>query len=341
MTAISQGEHGALDEALHGACGASEEAVHGACGGLGEAARGPMAGRLASVLNWLGAQTLEALSPTRCAGCEAPGQLVCSGCLERLELIDPAWACARCGAPFGRMLCTECYGTRCAGCEAPGQLVCSGCLERLELIDPAWACARCGAPFGRMLCTECYGRTMATDRCLAVAVFQDPLARMIRMYKDAGERRLAEPFAEMLYDAALHAQAEDAERFSGLLARADALVFVPATARAFRRRGFDHMEAIARVLAELSGVPVLDALVKHGAGDQRAWGRLERLMRSHGAYEVVPDAFGALAGARVLLLDDVITTGATVTAAASVLRDAGADGVDALALARVMGPGAG
>ncbi len=294
MTAISQGEHGALDEALHGACGASEEAVHGACGGLGEAARGPMAGRLASVLNWLGAQTLEALSPTRCAGCEAPGQLVCSGCLERLELIDPAWACARCGAPFGRMLCTECYG-----------------------------------------------RTMATDRCLAVAVFQDPLARMIRMYKDAGERRLAEPFAEMLYDAALHAQAEDAERFSGLLARADALVFVPATARAFRRRGFDHMEAIARVLAELSGVPVLDALVKHGAGDQRAWGRLERLMRSHGAYEVVPDAFGALAGARVLLLDDVITTGATVTAAASVLRDAGADGVDALALARVMGPGAG
>nr|WP_255431831.1 phosphoribosyltransferase family protein [Collinsella sp. BA40] len=271
-----------------------EEAVHGACGGLGEAARGPMAGRLASVLNWLGAQTLEALSPTRCAGCEAPGQLVCSGCLERLELIDPAWACARCGAPFGRMLCTECYG-----------------------------------------------RTMATDRCLAVAVFQDPLARMIRMYKDAGERRLAEPFAEMLYDAALHAQAEDAERFSGLLARADALVFVPATARAFRRRGFDHMEAIARVLAELSGVPVLDALVKHGAGDQRAWGRLERLMRSHGAYEVVPDAFGALAGARVLLLDDVITTGATVTAAASVLRDAGADGVDALALARVMGPGAG
>ena len=294
MTAISQGEHGALDEALHGACGASEEAVHGACGGLGEAARGPMAGRLASVLNWLGAQTLEALSPTRCAGCEAPGQLVCSGCLERLELIDPAWACARCGAPFGRMLCTECYG-----------------------------------------------RTMATDRCLAVAVFQDPLARMIRMYKDAGERRLAEPFAEMLYDAALHAQAEDAERFSGLLARADALVFVPATARAFRRRGFDHMEAIARVLAELSGVPVLDALVKHGAGDQRAWGRLERLMRSHGAYEVVPDAFGSLAGARVLLLDDVITTGATVTAAASVLRDAGADGVDALALARVMGPGAG
>ena len=213
-----------------------------------------MAGRLASVLNWLGAQTLEALSPTRCAGCEAPGQLVCSGCLERLELIDPAWACARCGAPFGRMLCTECYG-----------------------------------------------RTMATDRCLAVAVFQDPLARMIRMYKDAGERRLAEPFAEMLYDAALHAQAEDAERFSGLLARADALVFVPATARAFRRRGFDHMEAIARVLAELSGVPVLDALVKHGAGDQRAWGRLERLMRSHGAYEVVPDAFGALAGARGLV----------------------------------------
>lgn len=221
--------------------------------------------------------------------------------------------------------------TRCAGCERAGELVCPRCIERLELIDPSLSCTGCGAPFGSMLCTECRGVAGEVDRCLAAAVFSDPLPRIIRAYKDAGERRLAAPIAEMLYDAALHAEAAAPARYGGILTRADAVTFVPVTGRAFARRGFDHMEEVARALCELSGLRLVDALAKHGAADQRRLGRSSRLERSRGAYEVVAD----VAGLRLLLVDDVITTGATINASAAALRRAGATAIDALALARV------
>ena len=141
--------------------------------------------------------------------------------------------------------------TRCAGCERSGALICQDCLASLALIDPCHSCIRCGAPFGDLLCTECSvegassAMAEALDRCLACAVYAHPLPRIIRAYKDAGERRLAPYLAELLYDTVLHAQAAAPDRYGGVLSGVDAVVFVPATAAAFRRRGFDHMEAIA------------------------------------------------------------------------------------------------
>ena len=234
---------------------------------------------------------LEALSPTRCAGCERAGALVCDACLERLTLIDPALSCTRCGAPFGADLCTECAPAASDGPRPPA----------------------------------------ACDRVLAVAGFDGPVPRIVRAYKDAGERRLAGSIAEMLLDAAEHAELAAPDRYGGLLASADAVAFVPATAEAFRRRGFDHMEAVARALADLSGIPLLDCLAKHGRADQRRLDRAGRLASSAGAYEVVAD----VRAARLLLVDDVITTGATMEAAAAALKRAGAARVDVLALARV------
>ena len=171
----------------------------------------------------------------------------------------------------------------------------------------------------------------ALDRCPACAVYAHPLPRIIKAYKDAGERRLAPYLAELLYDTALHAQVVAPDRYGGVLSGADAVVFVPATAAAFRRRGFDHMEAIARPFCELSGVPLLDALVKYGHGDQRELGREERRERAQGMYETVED----VRGRRLLLIDDVITTGATMAAASAELKRAGAAAVDGLAIARV------
>ena len=65
---------------------------------------------------------LELVAPTRCAGCDLPGSLLCDACVDRLPLIDGDGACPRCGAPFGWLVCTECWerewsftATRCAG----------------------------------------------------------------------------------------------------------------------------------------------------------------------------------------------------------------------------------
>lgn len=191
--------------------------------------------------------------------------------------------------------------TRCAGCERAGALICQDCLAALTLIDPRHSCTRCGAPFGDLLCTEC------------------------------SVEGTSSAMAELLYDTALHAQVAAPERLGGVLSGADAVVFVPATAAAFRRRGFDHMEAIARPFCELSGVPLLDALVKYGHGDQRELGRKERRERAQGMYETVEGVHGR----RLLLIDDVITTGATMAAASAELKRAGAAAVDGLAIARV------
>lgn len=261
---------------------------------------------------------LELLSPTRCAGCERPGELICASCLAALVLIDPRHACLHCGAPHGDVLCTEC----------DAELEARGHTPRWEAPSNGMTRTRAGAPSLSALprpAAEAHGRV------LAMAVFDGPLPRIIRAYKDGGERRLAPLLAELLFDTARHAEETAPERYGGMLGASDAVVFVPATAAAFARRGFDHMEAIARPFAELTGIPLVDALLKHGAADQRALGRAGRSARAHGAYQVVEP----VRGKRVLLLDDVITTGATIRAAAAALLDAGALRVDVLALARV------
>lgn len=230
--------------------------------------------------------------------------------------------------------------TRCCGCERAGTLVCADCLQRLQLIDPAQACTRCAAPFGRMLCTECEREALhangelpqlAYDRCLAMAAYTDPLPRIIRAYKDAGEERLGPQLAELLFDTARHAEEAAPERYGGILSQQDCVVFVPVTARAYSRRGFDHMELVAQRFCELSGLALNDALAKRGKADQRQLNRQERQSAQQGVYELV----ASVKGQRVLLLDDVITTGATMRAAAQALKAAGAARIDALALARV------
>ena len=256
---------------------------------------------------------LELVAPTRCAGCERPGALICDTCRQVLTRIDPVHACVRCGAPFGDVLCTECRRGGAVGDEA----------EAEDEAENAGSAAESAAP----------PLMEALERVYACAVFAGPAPRIIRAYKDAGERRMADELADMLVEGARRAQREVPGRYGALLDRADAVTFVPATAAAYRRRGFDHMEAIARAVSERAGVPLADVLVKHGASDQRKLGRQGRLARAQGLYEVI----APVAGARLLLLDDVITTGATMDAAARALRQAGAAAVDGLAVARVWG----
>lgn len=183
----------------------------------------------------------------------------------------------------------------------------------MQPIDPARSCLHCGAPFGAMVCTECVGAKTDLDRCLAAAVFDGPVGRIVRAYKDGGERRLAAEIARIMLGAAVRAQREAPGDMEGCSSARTRWVFVPATASAFRRRGFDHMELIARHLSGRSDIPLLDALVKHGSSDQRELGRADRLAEALGAYEVVL----SVRGKRILLIDDVITTGATMSAAAS------------------------
>ena len=222
--------------------------------------------------------------------------------------------------------------TRCVGCEQPGELVCEECRAALPWVEQRLACPVCGAPYGFLTCTECRG-DWPVRATVAALGFRGTPARMVTCLKDAHELRLAPVMAAAmlcaLEEAAAWPAADGAPRFDA--AATDAVCFVPATAEAFRRRGFDHMELVARPLAVQLGLPLADVLVRGPARDQRALGREARAANLAGTTR----AAGDVAGARLLLLDDVATTGASLAEAARALAARGAASVTACVLARV------
>jgi predicted amidophosphoribosyltransferase len=213
--------------------------------------------------------------------------------------------------------------TRCAGCDLPDTLMCETCRRALRAIDPARSCQRCGAPGGVRWCGECAGETFAYEAVRCAGVFEGPLARAVRLHKDASEHRLAPLLGRLVADAV----ADWAEW-------ADGVVPVPPSPRSLARRGRDHTARHACEVGTLLALPALDELRCAPRRDQRGLSREQRAANAAGSIRPVP---GVAVPGRVLLLDDVLTTGATLDAAARALRSAGAREVRAVAVARSCG----
>ena len=243
------------------------------------------------------------------------------------------------------------WPTRCVGCDDPGTLLCAACDAALERIDQRIACPRCGAPWGRVICTQCPapGATDRDERPLpapfpfaaarAATSFSGVARELVLAYKDAGERRLDAILAGEICRAVrgswrirLPADVEvglaPAPDWSRGL---DAVVGVPASPEALRRRGFDHIGRIACLVAADLGLPDLAALSSGKSADQRLLSPEARRANRAGAFALRAD----VAGARVLLLDDVMTTGATAAAASELLLAGGAESVHVAVFARV------
>lgn len=209
---------------------------------------------------------------------------------------------------------------RCAGCDLPGAVLCPECARELPLIDARRACSQCGADGGHNVCSECGERTFAFARAVCAGRLEPPLSRAITLYKDAGERRYATLLGGLLLAVC--------EPWRGW---PDAVGAVPSSREALARRGFDHTRALATALATGLHVPVVSRLAVARRRDQRALGREQRFANIEGSFRLV---HGAPPPARILLVDDVLTTGATLDGAARVLLAAGAEEVRVAAVAR-------
>ena len=224
------------------------------------------------------------------------------------------------------------YPTRCVGCEMPGELICDECREALPWIEQRCACPVCGAAFGDMTCTGCEGDWEPRVTVAALG-FSGTAARMATCLKDYHELRLAPVNAVAmlvaLEEAAFWPARDGRPRFDA--GSVDAVCFVPATAEAYARRGYDHMELTARELAAMLGLPLADVLARDAASDQRDLGRSGRAANLAGTMRVVDDVWGL----RLLLVDDVVTTGASMREATRALLARGAAEVTACSLIRV------
>lgn len=209
---------------------------------------------------------------------------------------------------------------RCAGCSVPGEPLCSVCRSTAPLIQPGTGCQRCGAPLTGASCRECADRTFTFSSAICAGLLEPPLSRAVTLYKDAAERRYAALFGTLLCSAC--------EPWRGW---PDAVCAVPSSASSLARRGFDHTAALAEHLARGLGVPHERLLVAARRADQRGLGRDERRVNMADAFSIRPLVS---VPARVLVVDDVFTTGATLDGASRALLTAGAVEVRVAAVAR-------
>lgn len=209
--------------------------------------------------------------------------------------------------------------TRCAGCDLPGALLCDSCHELAVRFDQSESCPRCAAPFGALVCTECWERAFSFEAAQALGDLSAPLHRAVLLYKDASERRLGALLGGLL-------GRQVAQAWPGW---ADVVTWVPPSREALRRRGFDHAGEVSLAVAAIVGARAEPLLRRTGARDQRALGREARAENAAGVFSAAGEV-----GGRVLLVDDVMTTGATADVAASALLDAGATNVRVAVVAR-------
>jgi ComF family protein len=223
--------------------------------------------------------------------------------------------------------------SRCEICRAwPSRPLCAACLARFA---PAVArCRRCALPLparrsgagdgGPDTCGACLREPPPLDACHAAVDYGYPWDGLLARFKFHGEPGWARPLAALM---------RSAPGAAGALASADLLLPLPLSAARLRERGYNQALELARRLAPRR-VDTRSLLRPRDAPPQASLPRQERLRNLAGAFALDPLRAPALRGQRLLLVDDVMTSGATLAAAARVLREAGAARVEALVLAR-------
>jgi predicted amidophosphoribosyltransferase len=205
-------------------------------------------------------------------------------------------------------------------CAASGEELCAGCREGLPLLRPP-LCERCGAPTAWPVrrCRECSGRRLAFASARAAVEYDERVRRLVAGWKERGLRRLSAQVADIVV--------ASVER-----PHVAALTFVPPDRERVLKRGHHPAERLARELGERWELPAAPLLGRTRAvPHQRGLSLADRRRNVAGAFSPT-----AKSPARVALVDDVYTSGATANAAASALRKGGARRVEVVTFARVV-----
>lgn len=205
--------------------------------------------------------------------------------------------------------------------------VCADCLKEPAPLSAEFFCLNCRTPFRNSFPLDSEGRCMLCrsgqrgfDEAFCYGAYEGTLRKLIHLFKYSGMRRLDQPLGALLADALPRDR------------QFDLVTAVPLHWRRRWQRGYNQAELLGKAIARARGIPVVRVLRRGSA--TRAQAGLSNAQRR----ENVAGAFRArrrVAGLRILLVDDVMTTGATAGACARALKKAGAKSVSLAALARV------
>ncbi|MFT4241698.1 MAG: ComF family protein [Acidovorax sp.] len=215
--------------------------------------------------------------------------------------------------------------SQCAVCRNwPARRVCDGCSARFA--RPAARCQRCAlrVPEGVAVCGACLREPPLFDACLAAVDYGYPWAAALAQFKFQGDPGWAGTLATLMRSAPWVEPALDA---------ADRVLPVPLSMERLRERGYNQAALLARHLAGAKA-DTQSLLRLHATEAQSSLPRAQRLRNLRHAFALEPARATALRGQRLVLVDDVMTTGATLHAATQALREAGAGHVTALVFAR-------
>ncbi|MEA3108555.1 MAG: hypothetical protein QOI88_3160 [Gammaproteobacteria bacterium] len=238
----------------------------------------------------------------------------------------------------GRLVVDVALPQVCGSCRepvsAPG--LCAACWSKLSFIAPPY-CERLGIPFAHdpgpgILSMEAIADPPAYHRARAAVRFDDISQTLVHGLKYGDRLDLAPTMGSWMANAGRE-----------LLNDANALFPVPLHWRRQWARRFNQSALLCEVIAKSSGVPVVHGALRRVKATPQQVGltQSERATNVQGAFRVPPAEKAAVAGRHILLVDDVLTTGATLDACARVLLRAGAAQVDVLVFARVVAAGRG
>ena len=209
--------------------------------------------------------------------------------------------------------------------------LCAPCWSKLAFITPPY-CERLGIPFvydpgPGILSMEAIADPPAYQRARAAVRFDETARTLVHAFKYGDRIDLAPTMARWM-----------AQAGHELLAEADALVPVPLHWRRFWARRFNQAAELAKTISSLSGVPVSHEALKRvrATAQQVGLNESERAVNVEGAFRVPAEQRADVRGRRLVLIDDVLTSGATVDTCARALLRAGAVNVDVLVFARVV-----
>ncbi|MBK6869468.1 MAG: ComF family protein [Burkholderiales bacterium] len=217
------------------------------------------------------------------------------------------------------------WPSQCLICHAwPARTLCADCVARFAA--PTRRCDACALPVpaGVTRCGACLREPPPFDRCRVAVAYAWPWVGCVARFKFQQDPGLAPALAELL------AAAPDV---ADELAQAPLVLPMPLSAERLAERGYNPAQLLAERLAPGRTRPDLLLRVRHGT-PQRGLTRAERLRNVRGAFALDARHAGALQAQRVVLVDDVMTTGASLAEAARALRTAGVAHITALAFAR-------